>query len=429
MNVGHGSALLSVREGEELGGYLGRTAGIAGSLDPLEVHAISFAHPDGRFVIVVLDVVCVNEDAADAITAALARSAPDVWVAATHTHSGPESGCVPGGASTPSDVLRRMVHAAVTAADRAIGDERPAALTPFRAWARGVANRRNVPDDPHASLPIDGFTVSDQDGTFLGSFVVSPIHPTVFGADNLLASADLTGGIRRAAVARFGGWAVVATGAAGDVSTRATRRERSIAEIDRLGGEIVSAVAVALDRDRDLGIATAQEARGQRGSVVTASTIAALAPNPDEPTTPAAPDPHDVLALRRDRVLKEGIGLIADRRQATSAPIAVRVCAASFDGFDLVALSGEPYLAVGESIRSAARRPVIVLGYTNGYVGYLPDASAPLSYETVVSPVRPESATDLIAQAVLAVDSLRGSARERKPAAASHPHTNEVRTP
>src|SRR5690606_32584688 len=70
---------------------------------------------------------------------------------------------------------------------------------------------------------------------------------------NLLVSADLTGAARRAlrghdALSGDGPrpWVVVATGAAGDVSTRPHRREQTPAELDRLGARVATAVVRAL---------------------------------------------------------------------------------------------------------------------------------------------------------------------------------------
>lgn len=409
MNVGHGMSTLPVHRGEHLGGYIGRTKGLQGSLEPLEVHALSFADESGRFVLVVADVVCVNYDLVTMIRARLAgHGMPHVWVAATHTHSGPETGCLPGGASTPLSVAERLIEAAVQAAEEAVRDEEPCYLHPFRAWTTGVADRRNVFTSGNSKLPIDGITVQRQDGSRAGTLIVAPIHPTVFGEENLHASADLPGGIRRAAADGLGGWAVAATGAAGDVSTRTTRRARTTAEIDRLGAEIVTAVAQTEQSVR-LPVSDALTALRPNRRTVT------LAPNPGSSLDKEPPvDGTDPFAARRHLVLRQGLELIASLGRSSDHPVQMPLEAVRLGSVDLIAVPGEPYLDLGEAIRTRSDIPTITLGYTNGYIGYLPSAHAGTTYETVVSPVAASSAPALINAALECVSSTRGLTPERK---------------
>ncbi|WP_026876464.1 hypothetical protein [Jiangella gansuensis] len=69
-------------------------------------------------------------------------------------------------------------------------------------------------------------------------------------------------------------------------------------------------------------------------------------------------------------------------------PYDVEIQAVGLGGITLVAIPAELFLELGESIRGAAGPDVVVLGYTNGYLGYLPAAQTPPTYETLVSPVQ-----------------------------------------
>ena len=53
----------------------------------------------------------------------------------------------------------------------------------------------------------------------------------------------------------------------------------------------------------------------------------------------------------------------------------------------LVTLPGEPFTEVGGEIVRRAGGDVAVLGYTNGYIGYLPTAAAQDGYEVGASVV------------------------------------------
>ena len=111
MRVGHGVAEIPVPAGSRMGGYADRRGASTGTADPLEAHVVTITDGGHTLALVVLDLVCVNVDLAAAVRAAV--PADDVWVCATHTHSGPEAGCVPGGSVTPRpwlSVVRSEAH-------------------------------------------------------------------------------------------------------------------------------------------------------------------------------------------------------------------------------------------------------------------------------------------------------------------------------
>ena len=96
MRVGHGSAQLTVPDGTPMGGYAARTSPSAGALAPLRVDCVSIAAGPDRFLLVVAEVAGVNAD----LAAEVRRRIPgQVWICATHTHSGPDVGSRAGGGS------------------------------------------------------------------------------------------------------------------------------------------------------------------------------------------------------------------------------------------------------------------------------------------------------------------------------------------
>ncbi|RIQ16270.1 hypothetical protein DY240_22970, partial [Jiangella rhizosphaerae] len=97
---------------------------------------------------------------------------------------------------------------------------------------------------------------------------------------------------------------------------------------------------------------------------------------------------------------------LAARRRGE--PYDVDVQAVRLGGVTLVAVPGELFLGLGEAIRAAAGPDVIVVGYANGYLGYLPARRTPPTYETLVSPVRPGSAEQVVDAAVEVARSVTG---------------------
>jgi len=400
MKVGHGRADLPVPDGTPMGGYLDRPGPSAGLLDPLSVDAITWFDGERRFALATADIVCVNEDLAHRVRSDARSLGCELWLAASHTHSGPETGCVPGGGPTPSPWLDRLTEAVGAAVRRAIEDERPCDGEARHGELHGVGADRSRPSAP-AVIPLTVIAAryrAGENGRLAGVLVVLPVHPTVLPAASRLVSADLVGAVRRALRARLGPdvWALVATGAAGDISTRHTRRGQDAAELDRLA-------AIVADRCLELLREPPARAWSARSGIAWAARRLELAPAqlgeehgsvPVDPVVDRAVNPAiaiDPVAVRLARSRLEGIRA----RRPRADPIGVHVHAARLGELSVVGLPGEPFLAVAESI--APGGPVMVLGYVNGYPGYLPTAEAygRAEYEVLVSQVAPGSAEAL----------------------------------
>jgi hypothetical protein len=388
VRVGHGGARLPVRVGEPMGGYADRVGGVGGELDPLEVHAVSWRAGERRFVLVVCDLICVNADLTELVRHRLGTAA--CWVAATHTHAGPDAGCRPGGGTTPPELARRVLAAVERAVAAARADEAPADGAVTRARVPRLASVRSRPAGG-LDLPLDVLAVS-RDGRLRGLVVVSPVHPTVLPAENLAASADLAGALRRSLDAP---WAVVLTGAAGDISTRHTRRGRTPDELRRLGTRAAEAVHDALPT------AVPAWSPGDTIGGPVGVELRLDARQPGDVTTPALGDP----ANRTGYVRRQGMRMADALREAgRTGPYRLRLEQVRLGAVRLVAIPAEPYLSTAGTI-AAAGPPTLVLGYTNGYLGYLPDRAAyrDPDYEVLASPVRPGSA-EAVAAAVRALD-------------------------
>ncbi|MGH1565191.1 hypothetical protein [Mumia sp. DW29H23] len=406
LSIGHGAERVTVEQGEPMGGYADRPSGVDGTLDPLEAHAISLTDGVHRFVLVTVDLICVNTDLVAQVrdTVGDRLGVDSCWVSATHTHASPEAGCHPGGAATPEPVAARVVRACVAAIERAVAQEEACSVHPVRALVGGLAGPRNAPPSEQAVLPVDAVAFAAEGG-IRGLLTVTPVHPTVFGADNNAVSADLVGGIRRALAARTNAWVVSATGAAGDVSTRHTRTARSSGEIARLG-QLVADALLPLTVEAE-GVDEGVLAPPIRRRVdLLPKTPGELADLPRLLT-----GEHSDAETRSESVLRQGAviaaGLAADAR---TAPYAVDLEVVRLGPVLLVAVPGELFLALGEEIRArlAASSAAIVLGYTNGYLGYLPTHDAGPCYEVLASPVTSGSGKKLADTAVtLAKEILR----------------------
>jgi hypothetical protein len=122
---------------------------------------------------------------------------------------------------------------------------------------------------------------------------------------------------------------------------------------------------------------------------------------------------------RIHRVMQQGLRIAAEQaaRQRTQ-PYVIDVEAVDLDGVTVVAVPGELFLELGETIRAAApdqARDIVVLGYTNGYLGYLPTRDTQPCYETFASPVTSGSGEIVVEAAVAAaVEAVRGREHSRR---------------
>ncbi|MBB5787512.1 hypothetical protein [Jiangella mangrovi] len=397
MRAGHGTALLSVPDGTPMGGYAARTGGSSSELAPLQVDCVSIASGADRFLLVVAELVGVNAD----LAAEIRRRVPgEVWISATHTHSGPDVGTRPGGGTTPAAWVDAVADAAAEAARRAVASEAECLGSHHDGRLDGVGARRSV-DTGERSVSVDVLRFAGADGRTVGVLAVVPVHPTVLPASSCAVSGDLAAWIREELRARLGGsaWVVVATGAAGDISTRWTRAGQTEADGRKLAGLAADQVAgllaagpgrawtaddgIVADR-HTLTLPARQDDRGRLDGLRAAFAAQLAGVAPDGPAGRAA-----LTAL-------QGIDAAAARtRDATAADavtpeaVALELAVARLGDLTLHGIGGEPFL----SLRDAAA-PAVLLGYANGYAGYLPaaaDFETP-AYEVLISPFRPDAA-------------------------------------
>lgn len=400
--VGHAMAVLDVADGTPLGGYADRDGGASGSLDPLEVGVVTIAAGARTFVWAVADLPCVTADLTAATREAVVDVVPSaspesVWLSATHTHAGPDTGCRPGDGQTPPPWHAVIPATVAGAAADAVRAQAPARLAVRHGELTGVAGQRSGPL-PRTSVPFSVIEVRDGEGV-PGLVVVLPVHPTVLDAGNRATSADLPGAVRRALDASSGSaWCMVATGAAGDVSTRPYRRAQTPAELRRLGDLVADQVLRLLDAPPD--------AVAVDRTFAAAASRVSVAPRSDtEPPEPLAELERRIAespagsAQRRTAYTRWQGALLADRARAVRDP-RCETGVVSIGDLRLGALGGEPFLDLADGWRACAGSGAVLVGYTNGYLGYLPTRAAYASpeYEVLISPCGPGAAETALAE-------------------------------
>ena len=409
LRLGTATADITPPPGVPMGGYGARTDSAAGTLDALTCRVVVASDEGVSLALVALDLVYVATPWATPLRARIARAlggdAAGVLIAATHTHAGP---AVFRSAVVESAELRayedRLAALVEATAVAAATQQRPVDLALGEAPVPGVAANRR---DPAAAIDtsVRVLVARSAAASCAGVIAVFGCHPTVLPSANLLYSRDLFGAAVDAAEQRLGVPVVLFNGAAGDVSTRFTRRDQSPAEVRRLGlllGDgIVRAAATA-----------------------TPLASAPLAARVDDVPvdlceTPSAESAQERVATAAKQLEDGGVGEanVGERRRAAAQlegalaqlfmathggaagilghrPRQATLQLLRLGGCDLVAVPGELLSGVGGAVRAARRRPTLLVGYANDYLGYFvpPADAARGGYEALMAFLEPASA-------------------------------------
>jgi hypothetical protein len=384
-------------------------------LDPLEATLVRLRDPrpgGGSVTWVAVDALAVDVDLARSIAEGVGTasdvSPDDVVVSAMHTHAGP-SGWLrgmplaapePGDPAMRDELVRRIGRAA-----RSLAADEVAVRTVLAVGeAVGVGTNRTDPETP-SDRSLGALTMIDDRGAVAGVLVDHASHATVLGHDNRLWSADWPGAGRRTLAHSLRGQTPFAArdaegsrptavgtpvvaflqGAAGDVSPRFVRRGQSPAEVDRIGGLFAAQALVAVLATERLGLDEPTIAVRRRSVAIPTRAL------------------HDaaVLAQRveaaeqgwRAAVATEGTGTPAERIARTNHEGALTAAAIAQSNLpsslelpiSVVVIGSDAWLhlpvelfsSFAAEIRAMSPfRQTRVIGYADGYFGYVADAEA-----------------------------------------------------
>lgn len=243
MRIGFAKMEITPPLGTELGGYAGYRP-CSGVHDPLYCKAVVLEQDGVRYGLIALDLMCADESLHQKIAEAVADlglSKERLIVCAIHSHAAP-AGLVPGKGAlakvnstiTPrnaefADYIRQVIDAAAVCCGRAAAGLERFEVRTARGAAPAIGSERHTGKAPMGELTVVQVKTESGKNLVIYNF---PCHPTVTNAANLQVSTDFVAGIE----AQLGAdMAIFLNGAAGDISTRYTRRESSFTECERMG--------------------------------------------------------------------------------------------------------------------------------------------------------------------------------------------------
>ncbi len=390
-----------------MAGYAARTGLAQGVHDPLHVRAIVISDEAITVCLLVCEVICVDPALTtrirERVGTALALPLARILVAATHTHSGPAGLTHTPALPAANDYLGRYdasladawVDACVEAATVAQNARQPVRVLAGSASASGVACNRHHPNGVvDTDVPYLAFQRTS--GEVIACLYSIACHPTVLGADNLFYSADLTGAICRQLEARWQGAVVVGlTGAAGDISTRFTRRAATFAEMARLA----TCVSASFDlMDATLVVATnlmathtfikvKRKHNADRQALLQRQQIV-------QDQIARATNAHEYAPLQAEAM---GLRIALNTDGSPKADIVTELQGIRIGDTLMLTFPGEMFVAYGLMVRRwCFPMSVLIAGYANDYIGYVPTDTTDDGYETAMAVVAPGAGTQLL---------------------------------
>ena len=355
--------------GVRMYGYGARGRNVStGVHDPLYAKAIVLDDGARTVAWVALDLGYADKPLTRDVRAAVSEALgfDDVFLTASHTHSGPAFVAdFPTAASPWVAELRRKIAGAVVEAYGARREVRMGVAwgqvdlghNRRRVRADGTVemfweNREGVPTRPvDPAVAVVAFDTPD--GEPVATLINLAIHPVVLGPDNLDYSADFPGAMNALVERRVGGLAIFLQGAAGDINPfwDKTPLDEGAREQTRRMGEAAGAEVVRVRSEAAFTVVDA---------IAVAAERVAIGPRWD------LDDPAIRANVRRDyleRLAREG-----------EAEVALLMIGSDLA---LATFPGEFFVEHGLRLkRESLVADTLFVGYSNGHLGYFPTIRA-----------------------------------------------------
>ncbi len=381
LRAGIARAVTTPPEGIDLCGYAGRIPGNVGVHDDLQAKAIVLEDGKTRAAIVTIDVVGLN----DQQVAWIRQEASDktgipeenILVGASHTHAGPASQTIRACGNAVEGYVGSLLRWIVEVIDAASENLRPVKFGFGSGQSTMAINRRHssgsaidLGENPEGAVDseVGVWHFTDESGKPFATIFNYACHAVVMGGDNRLVSADWPGVTQRLIEERVGGQAMFLQGCCGNTNPR---YRGTFEEVERAGGEVAEAVIGAIP-----GIKLTDDAE-----ISIASETVDLPLEPPMSLEEAEKTMRDAAEkLAQDIPLWEQhieqayhdwaeIIIARDGKGDESVPFEIQRF--TLDGAHLVGLPGEVFVDYALAMKKM-RPNVMVSGYTNGNVGYVP---------------------------------------------------------
>ena len=368
--------------GLDLAGFVARENPSTGLLDPIYARALALQSGERPFLLIIVDCLGFEPEFLASIRAALPDA--DIFLAATHVHSAPATQALRY-CGTPNQNWLDLLHEVIVhAGKQALAELQPAHL----AYGQGITgnvttNRRKSglhrsqqqPIDPN----VDVLTVTKESGETLTTLVRFTCHPVILGHQNVQVSSDWPGLVRKQMEEITGAPAMCMNGASGDVNPY---RRGSWKEVEGVAHAVVRAAHEAIQRSTPVEPPVVQVAREDLlWNFRPLESRALLERYVKEYMQRAeAEQLKGSLVKMRIALAYAEWASQALELNGTVPPVTTETMVARIGDLALVSAPGELFVELGLAIQvgllKAGYRAVLISGYSNGNIGYIPTRSA-----------------------------------------------------
>ena len=412
----------------QMGGFFDRSQNFEGVLDELLVRSLVLDDGKTKLVFLGSDLMAIDAEMVrlirDGITQSTQIPATNILVCCTHNHSAPSyyQKTALGKDEEEPSLKRYLVKQFTDAAIEAAGSTVPARIGFGAGALTGITRNRQQKNDL-IDPQVGVLRVEELNGRkTIATLFNFTGHPVILGSKNLLLSGEYPGAASRAVENLVGGVAIFTQGACGDITMN--RDGTPELEIERLGrtvaGEVVKTSGLI-----KLGTDASLKAASQ-----TLSLPARVLPSIEESTAALEKGKAALEAAKQQNALPALIQQIEDKNRVHS--VAIQRMKAIIDESDpskmekelkaeiqvlqvgdviFGTIPGEIFVEYALELRSRVKqetnRSFCLVGYANGYLGYIitPRAVETGGYEASVTRLNglagramTESAMDLLLQ-------------------------------
>lgn len=404
-----------------MGGFGDRAANFEGVHDELFVRALVLDDGTTRLAIVGSDLLAPDEQlvmrARKEIYEATGIPPANIMISAAHNHSAPYGyrNLPPGETNPLLDFMVRQFSDAVIAAYEA---RVPARIGYGAGELAGATRNRQQSNEEIIDTQVGVLRVEHLEGRKIIAVLFNFTgHPVILGSGNLLLSGEYPGAACRAIETLFGGVAIFTQGAAGDVTVH--RSGDPFLEVQRVGRMLAGEVIKTSERIR-----CDEEARlaAALSTVTLPPRIIPTVQEAQRTLDRARADQQKAEANRANREVLRGhenkIRLFASNLRRARAleenpasafqEVEASVQVIQVGDLVLIGIPGELFVQYALEMRSRVKqntgKATILVGYCNGYMGYIvtPRAMVTGGYEASVARVD-ESAGRLLTEEAMAM--------------------------
>jgi len=408
-----------------MGGFMDRKTTFEGVHDEVFARALVLDNGDTQLVLIGSDLTAVDADMTRQIREAIEKQtgipASNVLVSCAHNHSAPSIYQPGRQEESKSPVKEFFVEQFTKAALDAYENRRPAKLG-FHAGELRGATRNRQQDNDLVDTQVGVVLVQELDSReVIATLFNFTGHPVIVGSKNLHLSGEYPGAACRAVENLLGGIAIFTQGAAGDVTVH--RSGDPFAEIERVGrtlaGEVIKSAGF-VQGSSDVKLAAKSETLefSARSFPPLDQAQKALAETQAKLAAAEKSGASRVVLKRisqRMRVHSIGVFVAQARKSGTMEfpdTYAAEVQVFQIGDLILASIPGEIFVEYALELRKRVSQDVekstCLVGYANGYIGYIvtPRARQTGGYEASVERVAPEAGRAMIETAVELVHEL-----------------------